>query len=77
MQLFFLRIKQEEYKQEFFSQMAFSNLSTRHRQLVNNKWSSDPALTGRALQTWVWEALCMAEGEDIIRGEKRIIKADN
>lgn len=77
MQLFFLRIKQEEYKQEFFRQTAFSNLSTRHGQLVNNKWSSEPALTGRAFQTWVWEVLCMAEVEDIIGGKKRIIKADN
>lgn len=70
MQLFFLGIKQEEYKQEFFRQIAFSNLSMRHGQLVNNKWSNEPALTGRAFQTWPWEALCMAEGEDIIEEEK-------
>lgn len=57
MQLFFLRIKQEEYKQEFFRQMAFSNLSTRHRQLVNKKWSREQALTERAFQTWARKAL--------------------
>lgn len=57
MQLFFLRIKQEEYKQEFFRQMAFSNLSMRHWQIVNNKWSREQALTERAFQTWVQKAL--------------------
>lgn len=57
MQLFFLRIKQEEYKQEFFRQMAFSNLSTRHQQLVNSKWSREQALTERAFQTCMWKAL--------------------
>lgn len=47
MQLFFLRIKREEYKQEFCRQMAFSNLSTRHRQLVNKKWSREQAQTAK------------------------------
>lgn len=42
--VFFLRIKREEYKQEFFRQMAFSNLSTRHWLLVNKEWSGEQAL---------------------------------
>lgn len=62
MQLFFLRIKQEEYKQEFFRQMAFSNLSTSHQQLVNKKWSREQVLTGRVFQTWLQKAmLCNQE----------------
>lgn len=70
MQLFFLRIKQEEYKQEFFRQMAFSNLSMRHQQLVNNEWSSEPALTGRAFQTWIGKPCAWLRGKILLEGEK-------
>lgn len=65
MQLFFLRIKQEEYKQEFFRQMAFSNLSTRHRQLVNNKWSSELSRPGCG-KPCAW-----LRGKMLLLGEKK------
>lgn len=58
----FLRIKQEEYKQEFFRQMAFSNLSTSHQQLVNKKWSREQVLTGRVFQTWLQKAMLCNQG---------------
>lgn len=54
MQLFFLRIKQEEYKQEFFRQMAFSNLPTRHWQPVNIERSREPALAERVCMAVAW-----------------------
>lgn len=60
---FFLRIKREEYKQEFFRQMAFSNLSMRLWLLVNKDCSGEQALTERVSQTWGREVLLHNVGE--------------